>query len=405
MAETTVRDAEYAASGEEAMDPVPTAQLVAIDPASPTLRSTLRVVIITLIAVGVAGYVQNLIASLSYLFFLVVLSIFFAYLLDPIVRGIRRPFVGTSAERYVPRTLAIFVAYFLVFAAFGIAIATVAPRVAEQARDFGANIPEYGKSIQQRANDLSKRFDRLRVPDEVQADVGKKLTETIGYLSSEAASFLLVSVTFLPWLVLIPILAFFFLKDVNLVRLAVLRAFPAGPLRIRAESILQDVNMTLAAYIRAQLTSCLVIGLICTVGFYVIGLRYALLLGILAGVFEFVPLLGPAAIGLLVIITVAASDHPERAIYVAIFLVILRLIQDYVLYPRIVRGGVHLHPLAIILSVLAGEQIAGIPGVFLAIPIVAVATVIYKHLRDHKGRHSLIAAVIETETTATEGAV
>lgn len=402
MAEIKEHDADSDDQCEQALDYEPAPVLVALDQSSPTLRSTLRVVIITLIAVGVAGYVQSVISSLTYLFFLVVLSVFFAYLLDPIVRLIRRPFEGTTRERFMPRTLAIFIAYVLVFAALGLAIATIAPRLAEQARDFGASIPEYGKSIQQRTNDLSKRFERLKIPDEVQADIGRKLTEMVGSVSSEAAGFLLVSVTFLPWLVLIPILAFFFLKDVNLVRLGVLRAFPAGPLRIRTESILQDVNRTLAAYIRAQLISCCLIGLICIAGFYAIGLKYALFLGILAGIFEFVPLLGPAFIGLLVIITAAASDQPEKAIYVAIFLIVLRIIQDYVMYPRIVREGVHLHPLGIILSVLAGEQVAGIPGVFIAIPIVAIASVIYNNIRDHQGRRRLLAVVIETETATTK---
>ena len=76
----------------------------------------------------------------------------------------------------------------------------------------------------------------------------------------------------------------------------------------------------------------------------------------------------------------------------------LRVIHDYVTYPRIVRGGIHMHPLAIILSVLAGEQVAGIPGVFISIPIVAVATVIYRNILEHQGRRSLISGWIEEET-------
>jgi predicted PurR-regulated permease PerM len=173
---------------------------------------------------------------------------------------------------------------------------------------------------------------------------------------------------------------------------------------MRAEMVLQDLNTTLAAYTRAQLISCFLIGLICTVGFYFVGLKYALLLGILAGVFEFVPMIGPAVIGLVVILTAAVSDNPWRALYVAIFLITLRILQDYVLYPRIVRGGIHLHPLAIILSVLAGEQVGGIPGVFLSIPIVAVATVIYHHVLDHQGHRSLISSWIEDGSADAEEA-
>ncbi|MBK9766698.1 MAG: AI-2E family transporter [Chloracidobacterium sp.] len=123
---------------------------------------------------------------------------------------------------------------------------------------------------------------------------------------------------------------------------------------------MQDVNTTLAAYTRAQLISCFLIGLI-------------------------------------VILTAAASDDPWKALYSAIFLVVLRIIHDYVTYPRIVRGGIHLHPLVIILSVLAGEQVAGIPGVFLAIPIVAILTVFYRHVLEHHGRRGLISGLIDED--------
>lgn len=370
---------------------------VILDPSSPSIRSIARVVAVTLVMVFIAGYVQSLISSLTYLFFLVILSIFFAYLIDPIVQLIRRPFKASGKERFMPRSVAIVIAYVVVFTSVGFAISNIAPRVIEQGKEFGTNLPSYGKAIQTRANDLNQRFDRLKIPDDVQADINKKAADIAAYISSAVGSFVLVSATFVPWLLLIPILAFFFLKDVNLFRLGVLRAFPAGRWRFRAEMVLQDVNTTLAAYTRAQLISCFLIGLICTSGFYLLGLKYALLLGILAGIFEFVPLLGPASIGLIVILTAAASDDPWKALYVAIFLIVLRIIHDYVTYPRIVRGGIHLHPLAIILSVLAGEQVAGIPGVFVALPIVAILAVLYRHMLEHQGRRGLFSSLVEDD--------
>lgn len=377
---------------------------VILDPSSPSVRSIARVVIITLLMVAAAGYVQSLIASLTYLFFLVVLSVFFAYLIDPIVRLIRKPFKERNIDRVMPRSLAIVIAYIIVFTAVGYAISNIAPRVIEQGKEFGANLPAYGRSIQHRANELNVRFERLRIPEEVQAKINDKVTSLGEGITLGIGSFVLSSVTFVPWLLLIPILAFFFLKDVNVFRLAVLRAFPAGRWRIRAESVLQDVNSTLAAYTRAQLISCFLIGVICTTGFYALGLKYALLLGILAGIFEFIPLLGPATIGITVILTAAASDDPWKALYVAIFLILLRIIHDYVTYPRIVRGGIHLHPLAIILAVLAGEQVAGIPGVFLSIPIVAIVTVLYRHILEHQGRRSLFSHWFEQDENGEETA-
>jgi predicted PurR-regulated permease PerM len=379
-----------------------TAHRVVLDPSSPSVRAIIRVVLVTLFLLFIAGYLEAVISALSGLFFLVVLSIFFAYLVEPIVRLIRGPFKRRSLDWLMPRAAAIVIAYLFVFSIVAIAISNIAPRVVEQAKEFGENLPAYGTAMRQRINEINQRFDSLRIPDNVQADLNKKVTELGTTITTEVGGFVLISATFVPWLILIPILAFFFLKAVNLIRLSVLRSFPAGRWRIRAESVLQDVNTTLAAYTRAQLISCFLIGVICTSGFYSLGLKYALLLGILAGIFEFVPLLGPAVVGLIVILTAVFSDNPWRGLYVMIFLVTLRVAQDYVMYPRIVRGGIHLHPLVIILSVLSGEQVAGIPGVFLSIPIVAVATVIYRHILEHQGRQSLLSAWIADESAEWE---
>lgn len=378
------------------------ARRVYLDPSSPSVRSIVRVVVITLILLFVAGSVQAIVTSLTSLMFLIILSVFFAYLIDPLVRIIRRPFKVRNLDKLMPRWLAIGVAYIAVFTVVGIAIANVAPRVGEQAREFGANLPVYASAFRERVRDLNQRFDRLRIPDEVQAELNKKVTDLGGDITAAVGNFVLISVTYLPWLLLVPVLAFFFLKDVNSFRLLVLRMFPAGRWRYRAEMVMADVNTTLAAYTRAQLISCVIIAIICTIGFWVIGLKYALLLGILAGIFEFVPLLGPLTIGIIVTLVAASGDNPWKALYVAIFLIVLRIIHDYVTYPRIVRGGIHLHPLAIILAVLAGEQVAGIPGVFLSIPIVAVATVIYRHVLEHQGRRGLLSGLINEAEAAPE---
>jgi predicted PurR-regulated permease PerM len=389
---------------ERPLLPEPPMQRVVLDRSSPSIRSIVRVVVVALVIVFIAGSVQNIITSITPLLFLIILSVFFAYLIDPLVRAIRMPFEDQRAAKWMPRWLAITIAYLFVFAILVGVISSIAPRVAEQAKEFNTSIPGFIQAIRTRTNDIDRRFDRLRVPDEVQAELNKKVTDLGSDITAWVGNFVLLSVTYLPWFFLVPILSFLFLKDANLFRLAVLRMFPAGPWRIRAESILQDVNTTLAAYTRAQLISCLIIAVICTIGFYFVGLKYALLLGIFAGIFEFVPLLGPLTIGIIVTLTAAGSEHPWNALYVAIFLIALRLVHDYVTYPRIVRGGIHLHPLAIILSVLAGEQVAGIPGVFISIPIVAVATVIYRHILEHQGRHSLVSGWIEGAEAPSEEA-
>jgi predicted PurR-regulated permease PerM len=107
-------------------------------------------------------------------------------------------------------------------------------------------------------------------------------------------------------------------------------------------------------------------------------------------------------VAVIVALTASFSDNPWVALYAIIFLIVLRICQDYVIYPRIIREGIHLHPLAIILSVLVGEQLAGIAGVFISIPVMALSTVLYKHILDHVGATGLVSGWLAPETNPVD---
>lgn len=383
-----------------------TARRIFLDSSSPSISSIVRVVLVVIIGLVTVGLGVFLIYYLQNLFFLIILSVFFAYLLNPLVRIIRRPFKERHLEKFMPRSIAIVIAYLIVFLVFGLAISYLAPRVIEQAKELAGNLPSYSEQIKSRVANLNERYENYQLPPQLREELNNKITTSLGDIGgkvTEIAGSLAINILSIsPFFILIPILSFFFLKDVNMFRVSILRMFPNGLWRSRAESFLEDVNTTLAAYTRAQLISCVLIGTICTIIFYILDVNYALLLGILAGVLEFIPLIGPAVIGI-VAVTIAAFSSGSQAVGVGISLAVLRLIHDYVTYPRIVREGIHLHPLAIVLSVLAGEQIAGITGVFLTIPIVAIFTVIYKHVREHRGNKGIVADLLTIENDEDVG--
>jgi predicted PurR-regulated permease PerM len=380
-----------------------TARRVFLDPSTPSISSIVRVVMVVLCGLVAVGLAVFFIYYLQNLFFLIVLSVFFAYLLNPLVRLIRQPFKERHLDKFMPRSIAIVIAYLVVFFIFGLAISYLAPRVIEQAKELAGNLPSYSEQIKSRVTDINERYENYQLPTQVREEINNKITNFLGDLGgkvTEVAGSLAINVLSIsPFFILIPILSFFFLKDVNMFRVSILRMFPNGLWRSRAESFLEDVNTTLAAYTRAQLISCVLIGTICTIIFYVLDVNYALLLGILAGILEFIPLIGPAVIGI-VAVTIAAFSSGSQAVSVGICLAVLRLVHDYVTYPRIVREGIHLHPLAIVLSVLAGEQIAGITGVFLSIPIVAILTVVYKHIREYRGNKGIVADLLTSNDEA-----
>lgn len=201
-------------------------------------------------------------------------------------------------------------------------------------------------------------------------------------MTSELLPRLARELVYLPWLVLVPVLAFFLVKDAQPLRKAALRFFPRGRLRSRGDEFLVELNETLAAYVRAQVTACLLIGVVCTLAFLVIGVPYPVVLGIAAGLLEFVPLAGPLAVGILAA-SFAAFHSGGQVVAVVLFLLVLRALQDYVVYPKIVGIGVHLDPLGVILAILCGAELGGLAGIFLAIPLVAVITLANGHYRGY----------------------
>jgi predicted PurR-regulated permease PerM len=215
------------------------------------------------------------------------------------------------------------------------------------------------------------------------------MIERVGQTVSAVLTGMVGWLAYLPWLVLIPVLSFFFLRDAETFRRSALQMLPRGRWRWRGDEFFQDINSTLAAYIRAQLIACVFIGVVCALGFTLLGLPSPLVLGVIAGVCEFVPLVGPLLVA--VVASVAALLHGGSflAFMVLLFLAVLRIAQDYVIYPRLIGQGIHLHPLAVIVAILSGAELAGVAGIFLAIPVVAILTVRYRHWLEHRGSEGL----------------
>ena len=120
-------------------------------------------------------------------------------------------------------------------------------------------------------------------------------------------------------------------------------------------------------------------------GFVLLRNPYAVLLGVLAAVLEFIPLLGPLVVAAVAVV-IAALHSPVLAVWTAVFLTVLRVVQDYVIYPRLIGRDIHLHPLVVILAVLAGVELDGIAGIFIAVPVVALVTVVTRHWLEWRGR-------------------
>jgi predicted PurR-regulated permease PerM len=361
-------------------------------------------VILIVLTVAVTLWI---IVKLTGVILLLILSIFFAYFVYPLVAFLSRPIHIAGRQFAIPRTLAIALAYIIIVGVIVIGIYLLAPRLGSQFPEFTEQARGYWVAVGGKTQALIEYFRSHRMPGPLLDAINGAIPSVIEKVSQTVSSVLTSMVgwvAFIPWLVLIPVLSFFLLKDADTFRRSALQMLPKGRWRWRGDEFFQDINSTLAAYIRAQLTACVFIGLVCAIGFTVLGLPSPLVLGVIAGVCEFVPLVGPLLVAVIAAVLAVLHAGPFSAFLVLLFLGVLRIVQDYVVYPRLIGQGIHLHPLAVIIAILSGAELAGVAGIFLAIPVVAILTVSYRHWLEHRGSEGL-ADLLEPTTVGTGGAL
>ena len=337
---------------------------------------------------------------------LLVLSIFFCYLIAPIVRLIEQPVYIGRYEIKMPRSIAILVVYLLIGGVFFAVLQLVWPPLSQQVGELGKNLPDYIKSAQASItkifNDANSWMKHVKIPPQWQEtiftrvkDIATSVAEWLGELVAGS----IVYVPYLTWLVLMPVLSFFLLKDAASFEHNLLALLPNERLQKRAHWLLMDISGTLAAYIRAQITACLVVGSVMMGGLTLIGAPYPIVLGAIAGLLEFIPLIGPLLAAIIIFLLTLTVSF-KTALIVALFLVILRIIEDYVIYPRIVGRGIKMHPIMVIIAILAGAEIGGLVGIFLSIPAVGLVMVFYNHYLAYRGIQNLHVVVSEEQAEA-----
>jgi predicted PurR-regulated permease PerM len=380
-----------------------TAAKAAVDASWPQTRVVLRVIFI-IIAVAALLWI---IVKLTGVILLLVLSVFFAYFVSPLVEFLRRPIRIAGRARTMPRAIAITLSYIIIVAVIVLGIYLLAPRLGSQFPEFTEQARAYWTAVGTRTQGFVEYFRSHRMPGPLLDAINGAIPSVIEKVSLTVSAVLTSIagwVIYIPWLVLIPILSFFFLKDAETFRRSALQMLPKGRWRWRGDEFFQDINSTLAAYIRAQLTACVFIGVICALGFTVFGLPSPLVLGLIAGICEFIPLVGPLFVAIIAAIAALLHGGVFLAFMVLAFLAVLRIVQDYVVYPRLIGQGIHLHPLAVIIAILSGAELAGVAGIFLAIPVVAILTVSYRHWLEHRGSEGLADLLEPAPATAASQA-
>ena len=328
-------------------------------------RATLTVAVIVAILYGVYSIRRTL-----FVFFLAILL---AYMVQPLVRALDRIRPHRAPSWASPMAALVLVLALVVFAG-----ALAGPPIADEASRLGDQLPA-----------LSRRVDSVEtwpwpaflqpyaqrigafLRTELQGGAAQALpvARRIGTSLVQVASDALL-------VVLVPILAFLFILSAHRIRAEIDRRFSD---QVAWQDIVEDLNRLFGRYIRALLLLAVAAFAAYALFLASVGAPYALLLAAVAALLEFVPVFGPL-LSALVIIAVAALAQYPHVLWIVLFIVAYRIFQDYFLAPRLMGAEAGLHPILVLFGLLAGEEIAGVAGIFLSVPVMAAIMIIGRHL-------------------------
>ena len=300
-------------------------------------------------------------------------AILFAYFLAPLVGRLQKPLRG--------RGRAIAVVYLLLIGVLtGIGF-LAGPKLADEARALTTSLPSLvdrvasGQLIAQLGQHYhwngERQFQVQQLLQEHRADI-------LNYAKT-AATHLAAPAQHIWWLILIPILSLFFLKQGEEIATEAIDLGRSGTERRTIRGLVGDINIMLGSYIRAQIILAGLTLVAYTVVLSILRVPYAVILGPLAGFLEFIPVVGPAVGAVSVTVIAVLAGYPH-AIWLILFLGIWRLVQDYVSAPRIMGQSLEINPLLQIFSVLAGGEIAGVVGALVAVPVVATLRILWRRI-------------------------
>lgn len=317
-------------------------------------------------------YVVYLVRSTLFIF---ILALLFAYLLAPLVSLIDR-FLPASRTR----TPALALAYIIFLAAVVFAGIQIGSRVVDEANNFAKRLPEMLADWEKPNPQASPAINSIKeqIIGRIRQEIGQRSGDIISAIPRAGLRAITVA-SDVVYIVIIPIFGFFFLKDGRLMREHVLDLVTDTQRRAMLDDLMADVNLLLASYIRALMLLAVAAFTAYSIFFAIMGVPYAVLLAALAGMLEFIPMIGPLAAGTIIVIVALLSK--AHALAVLIFLLAYRMFQDYMLSPHLMGQGVELHPLVVLFGVFAGAEIAGIPGTFLSVPVLALVRIIYLRIR------------------------
>ncbi len=312
------------------------------------------------------------------------ISVVIAYVLLPVAKLLERVMPWRQARPSLARGMAVGMVFLTGLGLLAGLVVAVIPPTIEQSRSFVEGFPTFLNGARVTLEGWVDNYADL-VPADLRnraetalADAGAIVGQAAWNVVGQTLAVISGSFAFILGLATAPVLVFYLMKDSGPIRESLQSPFPHA-LRPHLRDILDIADRTLGGYIRGQLTLGVIVGVIVAVGLLLLDVPFAVVLGIVAGLTELVPIIGPwigGAVGVLVTL----ATEPDKVLWVILLYLVVQLLENTLLVPRIQADTLNMHPIAVIMVITVGSHYFGLWGVILGPPLVALAKEVVVYL-------------------------
>jgi predicted PurR-regulated permease PerM len=306
------------------------------------------------------------------LIFPMIIAILITYLLSPLVNYLEK--------QNLRRGKGIAIVYIFFLTLLTAAGFSVVPVLIREVQELVLALPEYAEKLALFVEGLENFYRRFNFPDGIREVLDENIAELQRSLTLNLEAFTqflvaLFSQTFA--LFLVPLFAYYILRDSAVFKKRFLRLIPPG-YRLNMENTLREINLTLGAYLRGIFIISLSVGLMIYLGLLILKVKFALLLGILNALTNVIPYFGPL-IGAVPLVIIAFLQNPSLVWKVIALIVVAQQVENQFIAPQVFGRSLDLHPLTVIIALLLGGLYLGFLGLIIIIPLIAILRIFFRH--------------------------
>jgi len=312
-----------------------------------------------------------LLSKLQWLFIYFSIALMLAYFFDPLYRYL--------IHKKIPKVLAIIIVFGIIITLLILTIFFLIPSVINQLNILYKEIPNFIENYQNLILSIKPQLSKFINPADVEILLKENLSElqksVLGFSQSIIIylSNIVSSITF--GIVIVPLILFYLMRDMFIFK-ENLYIYVSRENKKEFKEVLEEIDHIVSGFIRGRIIVCFIVGTLIGIGLYFLNLEFALIIGIVSGVFNFIPYLGPI-VGVVLALIFALGNPWWSLLLIVVLFVLVNQLEAVYLNPNILGKGLGLHPLTVILSMLICGQLLGILGVLVAVPLAAILKVLF----------------------------